>query len=122
MLVIIGALPVGLKSIQNAETMQATSNIANQLRGQLQLLSFNSLGNNTIEQLVATNIYYTTDGMPTVATNAFYRVSFTTTNAVASVSLNTNNAQSVLVSLSYPPGVWSQTNTFSLLVARQTDN
>jgi uncharacterized protein (TIGR02598 family) len=133
LLAIIGTLPIGLKSVQNAETMQATSNIANQIRGQMQLLSFSgsASGTNTIQQLASTVNYYTTDGIlsDNTATDPYYykatfgvqSVSMATT-PVANTSFNTKSAQSVVVTLTYPPGVWNQTNTFSLLVARQTDN
>jgi uncharacterized protein (TIGR02598 family) len=132
-LAIIGTLPIGLKSVQNAETLQATSNIANQLRGQMQQLSFsgNPSGTNTIQQMASTINYYTTDGI--LSNNAttgpyYYRATFgvqsisASTTSVVNASFNTNNAQSIVVNLAYPPGVWNQTNTFSLLVARQTDN
>ena len=132
-LAIIGTLPIGIKSVQNAESMQATSNIANQLRGQMQLLSFsgNPSGTNTIQQLASTVSYYTTDGiLSNSATTGpyFYRATFavqslsSSTTQVANTSFNTNNAQSVVVTLASPPGIWNQTNTFSLLVARQADN
>ena len=132
-LAVIGTLPIGIKSVQNAESMQATSNIANQLRGEMQLLSFsgNPAGTNTIQQLASSVSYYTTDGiLSNSATTGpyFYRATFavqslsSSTVPVANTSFNTNNAQSVVVTLAYPPGVWNQTNTFSLLVARQTDN
>ncbi len=130
LLVIIGTLPIGLKSVQNAETLQATSNIANQLRGQMQLLSFNtsSTGINTVQQLAQTNLFYTTDGIATNSSGGYYMVSFavkpvsTTTNPVVDASFAASNVQSVVVNVAYPPGVWNQTNTFALLVARQTDN
>jgi uncharacterized protein (TIGR02598 family) len=130
MLVVLALLPNGIKAVRGAETLQATSNIANQLRGQLQLLSFNNTsGTDTMAQLAATNYYYTTDGLPTAAPG-FYKASFSVTgNVVGGLSTNvvdasfsTNNAVSVLVTLTYPPGSLNQTNVFSLFVARQTDN
>ncbi len=133
-LVIIGTLPIGLKSMQNAETLQATSNIANQLRGQLQLLSFSTntaTGANTVAQLANSVLYYTTDGTSTTASSgsAYYTAEFSvsgismaTAPTASNISFNTNNVRNVVVSLLYPPGVLNQTNTFSLLVARQTDN
>ena len=130
LVVIIGTLPIGLKSVQNAETLQATSNIANQLRGQMQLLSFNTAasGTNTVQQLAATNMYYTTDGIATNSTAGYYKASFAAnsvsaaSNPVADASFAASNVQSIVVNVAYPPGVWNQTNTFALLVARQTDN
>ena len=128
MLSIIGMLPIGLKSVQTAESLQATGNIANQLRGQMQMLSFNASGTNTIQQLAQNTLYYTLDGIPTNSDAGYYKATFTvqnvssTANQVVDATFNAGNARSVRVDLLSPPGVWNRTNTFSLLVARQTGN
>jgi uncharacterized protein (TIGR02598 family) len=121
-------LPEGLFSVHNAETLQATSNIANQLRGQMQLLSFVSTDPDAIQNLPETNYYYTTDGVQTNLADAYYKASFAVTNIAPTLSpvddaaFNSNSAQNVLVTLTYPPPVWNRTNSFPILVARQTDN
>jgi len=141
-LAIVGMLPVGLLNVNRAENMQATGNIVSQLRGQMQLLSFSPTNTDYIQNLTSTTNYYTLDGLPTtnntssvyyngpyyyMATFAVYPVTNTTPTSpqttawVADSNLNTNNTLSVVVSLAYPPGIWNQTNTFSMLVARQTD-
>src|SRR5450631_839993 len=95
-LAIIGTLPIGLKSAQNAETMQATSNIANQLRGQMQLLSFNpsSSGTNTIGQLATNYLFYTTDGTPTTTNSptAYYTATFKITGVNGATAPTAGNA------------------------------
>jgi uncharacterized protein (TIGR02598 family) len=128
LLAITALLPNGIMTVRSAENLQATSNIANQLRGQLPLLSFFGTAN-TVADLDAATYYYTIDGLPTNAPG-YYQATFstsvnelgTTTTNVVNAGFYTGNAVSVLVTLTYPPGILNKTNTFSLLVARQTDD
>jgi uncharacterized protein (TIGR02598 family) len=134
LLAITALLPNGIMTVRRAENLQATSNIANQLRGQLPLLSFstNSAGTNTVAELVDTTNYYPIDGLPTTNGDPreYYTANFSTnvnvvggyTTNVVNTYFQPGNAVSVLVTLTYPPGLLNKTNTFSLLVARQTDN
>lgn len=129
---IVSLVPEGLMQVRTAEDMQATSNIANQLRGQFQMLSFSdktTTGANTLSQLLATNYYYSIEGLPAGSTG-FYKASFALAGGVsggsalnlAGSTVAQGNAVSILVTLTYPPVSSTHTNAFSLLVARQTDN
>jgi uncharacterized protein (TIGR02598 family) len=130
LLTIVGLLPTGLATMQKAQLLQATANIANQIRGQVLLLSFCSTSSNAIQQLPQTHYYYTLDGIPVESgdSDVYYTASFTTSSISASsaqisdASFSSDNAQTITVTVTYPPGVNNQTNTFSLLVARQTNN
>lgn len=131
---VLALLPQGILTVQNAETLQATSNIATQLRGEMKQLSFapsTPSSQDSIQALSAAIYYYTTDGIPTTdPTTAYYKATFTISNINASpfsmkvvdASFNANNAQNVQVTLAYPPAIWNKTYVFSLLVARETDN
>jgi len=129
LLSIVAMVPVGLMSVHNAQVLQATGNITDQLRGQVQLLSFVPANTDSIQNLNNTTYYYTSDGMLTNAAGAYYNALITTGTAglgttapVVDAKFNATNAQSILVTLTYPPGALNQTITFSFLVARQTDN
>ena len=130
LLTIVGLLPTGLSTMQKAQTLQATGNIANQIRGQMLLLSFSSTNNNAIQLLPQTHYYYTADGIPVEGTSSevYYTVSFKTSAIstqsapITDASFDSYNAQSVVVTITYPPGINNQTNVFSLFVARQTAN
>jgi uncharacterized protein (TIGR02598 family) len=132
LLAITALLPNGIMTVRSAENMQATSNIANQLRGQFPLLGFSTSGAGSVAGLATTVNYYTIDGVPTVSTDplAYYTATFSTTANVLSgttpnvvnANFNTANAVSVLVTLKYPPVLLNKTTTFSILIARQTYN
>ena len=124
---VIALIPEGLMAVQNAETMQATGNIINQLRGQMQQLSFSGTSVDSIQSLPNNTYYYSTEGVQTNQAGAYYKATFTVSSFTPpagvgeDASFNANSAQNVVVSLTYPPSVWSKTNSFSLLVARATD-
>jgi uncharacterized protein (TIGR02598 family) len=129
LLSVLAMLPIGLTSVQNAEFLQATGNITDQIRGQLPLLSFSGSGSGSIRGLASTINYYTTDGVPTTTTaSEYYKAIFKVTSISSSQPVvdanfnSTSSAQNVTVILTYPYPVCNQTNTFSFFVARQTDN
>jgi uncharacterized protein (TIGR02598 family) len=121
---VLALIPSGMLAIQSAVSSQATANIADQLRGQMQQLSFSGT-TDSISSLPTTTYYYTTEGVPTTQSLAYYKATFavssinpTSTLSGGDISFKANSAQNVLVTLSYPPSTWSKNYSFSLLVAR----
>jgi len=123
---IIGMLPVGLKSMQDSQNEQAEGTIANQLRGELEQISFHSSDVGSIQSLPSTNYFYTSEGLRingTEGTNVspYYKASFVTGDAaVNGDTFSDTNSLNIQVTLTYPYPVLSQTNTFNLLATRQT--
>ena len=126
---IAGLLPVGLQTMRDSQNDQAVGTIANQLRGDLQQISFGT-GTGTLGGLVSTTNYYTTEGVKTdvnnIAGQVFYLASFAVTNAAvngsaysASSTTSPNNAAVVTVTLIYPYPAYTQTNSFSLFATKQ---
>lgn len=126
MMAMLGTLPVGLKSSQQSRSQVATANIARQLQGELQQLSFSSASTDTltVQTLANTPFYFTLEGTRTTdAAAAYYEASF----AVAGVSLpgltiDPANARSVTVTLTHPlaaPLNSRQETVFALLLAKQ---
>ncbi len=128
MMAMLGTLPVGLKSSQQSRTQVATANIARQLQGELQQISFNSDGTSTdtltVQNLAANPYYFTLEGTKTTAgADAYYEASF----AVGGVNLpgltvDPTNARNVTVTLTHPLGVAvanRQKTVFGLLLAKQ---
>ena len=124
LLAIIGLLPVGLTSVRDSENDQAVGQIATQLRGQLQQISFVGANAGNISQLSGSNNFYTAEGLLITSslTNLvpYYRATFAVNKAgVAGSAFNTANADTVVVTLAYPAPVYNQTTTFSLFATSQ---
>lgn len=127
MMAVLGTLPVGLKSSQQSRSQVATANIARQLQGELQQISFNtkSADTLTVENLADNSYYFTLEGTKTEtdATDAYYEAKFEV-NTVSAPGLNVDaaNARSVKVTLSYPKDAAEQDrqqSVFALLLAKQ---
>lgn len=126
MMAMLGTLPVGLKSSQQSRSQVATANIARQLQGELQQISFNTTSTDTltVQNLAGTPYYFTLEGTQTTdLADAYYEASF----AVGGVNLpglavDPTNARSVTVTLTHPVGAPvanRQQTIFALLLAKQ---
>jgi hypothetical protein len=97
--------------------------ITTQLRGQIQQISFASPSG--ITSLPQTNYSYSVEGLPVLPPNPanitpFYQASFLLASpSIASSSFDSTNAATVVVTLRYPPPVYTQTNTFTIFAASQ---
>lgn len=125
MMAMLGTLPIGLKSSQQSRGQVATANIARQLQGELQQISFRTDSEDTltIGNLPATPLYYSLDGTRTSQQDAYYVASFAVNGvSVPGLAIQPEHARSVTVTLSYPAGVApqeQQQSIFSLLLAKQ---
>lgn len=132
----LGTMAVGLNTVRDATTQAAASNIARQLRGDLQQISFatNAAGNSgalNIQSLNQTNYYYTQEGVPSTASGAHYKAAFEVAGASVEGTGGSNDvaafapasAKMVKVTLSYPQSAPENNQkrlVFSLLLAKQT--
>lgn len=130
LLAIIGMLPVGLATMRDSQNDQAIATIANQLRGDLQQISFGT-GAGTLNDLQNTPYYYTAEGLKTDLTGTneagqpFYEAQFTVANA----GVNGNgfvianavpaNAANITVTLTYPYPSLTQKTAFNLFATKQ---
>jgi len=126
MMAMVGVLPIGLRSAQESHSQVAMANIARQLQGELQQISFRSDSTNplTISSLTNTPLYYTLEGMKTASVaDSYYLAHFDVSSAKApGSSFSASNARTVTVTLSYPqsaPAANRQQSVFSLLLAKQ---
>jgi len=125
MMAMLGTLPVGLKSSQQSRGQVATANIARQLQGELQQISFqtNSQDTLTIQNLAASSLYYTLEGTKTDASAAYYVANFAVNGvSLPGLAIDPSHARSVTVTLSYPASAAAadrQESVFSLLLAKQ---
>jgi uncharacterized protein (TIGR02598 family) len=125
---IAGTLPVGLQSMRGSQNDQAIGTIANQLRGDLQQISFGT-GTGSIAQLPSSVNYYTVEGIQTQLASTimppYYRAQFAVTNAAVNgaafpgTSTAPTTAATVTVIVTYPYPALSQTNTFSIFATAQ---
>jgi uncharacterized protein (TIGR02598 family) len=133
LIVIVGMIPVGLKTMSDTQTDQAIGTIQNQLRGDLQQVSF-VIGNaGSLSTLPSTTYYYTNEGLKTDSSSTdgppYYVANFAVNNAGLNGNAFTNSAgipvyaAAVTVTLTYPyvagASHLAQTNVFSLLAAKQ---
>lgn len=120
----LGLLPVGLNSLQESTIQTAAANIANQLRGELQQISFNTNSSFNVHTLASTPYYFTKEGTKGNENNCYFEATFDPTDGlVGGASFEVSNAQNIRVSLSYPHGVPEanrKTLSFSLFAARQS--
>lgn len=127
LLAIIGMLPVGLQTMRDSQNDQAIGTIANQMRGDLQQISFGT-GQGTLSDLPNTNYYYTAEGLKTELPptgQPYYKAQFTIANAgvngngFALANAAPSNAANVTVTLTYPYPACTLTNSFSLFATKQ---
>jgi uncharacterized protein (TIGR02598 family) len=126
MMAMLGTLPVGLKSAQESRSQVATANIARQLQGELQQISFNAASSDTltVQNLAGTPYYFTLEGTRTTdMADAYYEASFSVGGVnLPGLTVDPINARKVTVTLSHPMGTPvanRQTNAFTLLLAKQ---
>lgn len=125
MMAVLGTLPVGLKSSQESRGQVATANIARQIQGELQQISFraDSADTLTMQNLADTPFYFTLEGTRTEASQAYYVASFAVTGvSLPGLSIDPANARRVTVTVSHPadaPPQDRQESVFSLLLAKQ---
>jgi uncharacterized protein (TIGR02598 family) len=131
LLTLVGTLPAGVKSVQNSMSESAQASITQQLRAELQQISFstNSTAAYNISNLANDTNYYSNDGTAmTNSTGAYYQATFLVNTASIPGSATTfqaSNARSIGVVLSYPltaPVANQTTNVFYLFAAMQKSN
>ena len=125
MLAVLALLPVGMQTLQDANSDTAMAALAQQIRGELQQSSFNPSNNAAyIQTITSSNRYYTLDVCPTNfnLTNTYYVVHLDAAPISSGVARNFayTNAQNVTVTVKYPPPNFPKTKVFSLFVARQS--
>ena len=129
----LGTMAVGLNTVRDATTQAAVSNIARQLRGDLQQISFdtNSTTAVNIQSLSQTNYFYSQDGVASASAGAHYKAAFEVGGASVEgtggssdvATFAPESAKMVKVTLSYPqtaPVSNQKRLVFSLLLAKQT--
>ncbi len=127
-LALIGTLPTGIKSVQDSSNETARANILQEIRAELQEVSFGTNSSNNITSLPSQTNYYNNDGdiLPN-STGAYYVASFALVNAsipssTTDVQFQTTVARSIQVTLAYPftaPAASQTTSTNYLLAAKQ---
>ncbi len=125
MLVVMGLLPVGLKTMHESSTQYGTSTIAQQIVSELQLMPFTSSPSNASYSISAINgqtDYYTIEGVKTdKQSDRFFTVTFSTNSPAVPGGTTTygSGAQMVKASIAFPTQAPQQTNVLSFLIARQ---
>ncbi len=126
MMAVVGTLPVGLRSSQQSRSQIAAANIARQIQGDLQQISFQASAADklTVDSLPSNPFYFSQDGTRSEKRDAYYVANFTLTDVTApGLSVKSSNARSVKVSISYPANIAEanrQEVVYSLLLAKQT--
>ena len=123
----VALLPVGLESVQASSTQTVTTNIAQQIRGQLQELTYTSL-----QSLPTTTYYYTSEGNQTTSSDpeVYYKSAFTVTQTPVpggggSNFDSVNAAETVKVTTVFPvsaPVSSQKSIVFAFLAAKQGSN
>lgn len=125
LLVTLGLLPVGLNTLHESNMQTAVANISQNIRGELQQISFNQNSSFNIQDLNSTTYYFTKDGVKCDVTSGFYQAKFELTNgSVGGMAFDATSAQNIKVTLSYPAAAAASTQktyVFSLLAARQSN-
>lgn len=125
MLVVMGLLPVGLKTLQDSSTQYATATIAQQIVADLQLMPFTPSASNPNYSISAMNgqmNYYTVAGTKTTTpADSFFTVTFSTNSPAIPGGSTTygSGAQMVKATITYPTQSPQQTNVLSFLIAKQ---
>lgn len=122
---LVALLPVGLRTVQDSMDLTVTAGIAQQIRGELQQISFNPNDAVNINNLHSQVYYYTNEGIKTTPgdPDVYYNATFSVNGVTAaSASFTSTNAQTVTVTLAYPnaiPAARQTKKVFPLLAARQ---
>lgn len=124
---IMALLPIGLRTVQDSMGQTVRASIAQQIRGELQQISFNSNSGSSynIDSLSTQVSYYTLEGVKTTSddVDAYYVATFSVGNGGAPGTVfDAANARKVTVTLSYPkvaPAATQKKALFSLFSARQ---
>ena len=132
LLVIVGLLPVGLRTLNDSAVQYGITTIAQKVSSELQEMPFSPSSSNpsyAITQLNSrTADSYTREGALLSNPNdpsRFFSVSFSTGNSTipgATNSTYANNIQTVRATITYPalaPAASQQTNVLSFLAAKQ---
>jgi len=135
LIAIASTLPVGLQSMRDSQNDQAIATIQNQIRGELQEISFSTTPgvSTNLLTLPSSRNYYTVEGVKTdvgsVSLPPYYQAQFGVTNAAVNGTGFTNNgistplnAANVTVTLSYPYPILTQKTRFTLFATKQTGN
>jgi uncharacterized protein (TIGR02598 family) len=120
-------LQFGLRTVQDSMDQTVRANIAQQLRGQFQQISFSASSTDpvTIQNLASQVNYYTIEGIKTEAPEAaYYQATFAVsdTTTAAGATYTGGNARLVTVTLSSPsfaPVSVRKKAIITLFVARQ---
>lgn len=128
MMVILGILPIGLQTVHDSAVQQTLSKLSEQIRADLQHVPFNATSaapDYGLDAMKGVNYFYNREGVKVTESDPlrYFQVSLDVTNAVVpgaqSTTFNTN-LRKVALTAKYPLGAKEpQTNTISLLVARQ---
>ena len=133
LLVIVGLLPVGLRTLNDSAVQYGITTIAQKISSELQEMPFLpsvSNPNYAITQLNNRTDSYTREGAFLSNTNdptRYFAVSFSTGNSTipgATNSTYANNIQTVRATITYPalaPAASQQTNVLSFLAAKQNN-
>jgi len=126
MLVVLGLLPVGLKTMHESSTQYGTAAIAQQIVSELQLMPFtNSSATNSsysIASITGRQDYYTIEGAKTDSkADSYFTVTFSTNAPTIPGGSSTygSSAQMVKATVVYPTQAPQQTNVLSFLTAKQ---
>ena len=125
LIAILGLIPVGLNVMKESMNQTALANISQQIRGELQQISFDPSATFNIQQLGSASYHYTRDGLRTGASDSerFYEATFSLSNGlVGGSAFDSQSAQAVKVTISYPPGATpaeTKKTIFALFAARQ---
>ena len=132
MMAIVGVLPVGMKSMQDATILQAKASIAQQLRAELQQIPFGKEGMTDVKIASLDNSIYTYEGLRTTnSAEAYYKAAVTAGGAEvrgtdgSGATFQAENAQNVTVILNYPQSAPEKNQlrtVFCLFTARQKNN
>jgi uncharacterized protein (TIGR02598 family) len=126
-LVVLGLLPVGMRSLQDSAIQQGLGSIARQIRGDLQQIPFVANVTNPaygLDGIGQQEFYYTREGVRTEEPGGYFRASFALGDADfpgATATLG-ESAKLVRVTVNYPlaaPETAQQQEIISLFVARQ---
>jgi uncharacterized protein (TIGR02598 family) len=122
---LVGAIPVGIKTIQDSMKASAKANITQEIRAELQQVTFGTSAGN-IDSLMSQVNYYSDRGILLPgADGAYYEASFSKADVPMPGStgyFQSGNGQLIKVTLTYPvpaPTANQETSALYLLAAKQ---
>lgn len=128
MMVILGTLPIGLRTVNDSAVQQTLSKLAEKIHADLQHVPFAATTNAPdygLDVMKGATYFYTRDGalVDSADPMRYFQVSLDVADAVVpggkSTTLNAN-LRKVALTATYPANAQNpQTNTISLLIARQ---